>query len=1726
MTFTLQLLHASDLEGTVSAIDNVDNFAALVEFFENDSTVVDGNRTLAQNTLTLSSGDNFLSGPFFNAAGDSSVQTALRSVYNKLFGLPADVNGDGNPDSFTALTAGVGRIDISIMNVIGFDASVLGNHEFDLGTSVLNEIIAADIRNTSNSNLLGGTRWLGALFPYLSSNLNFANDPNLNADTVNSFVNGGPLFSTDVDRPNTDYITELSELNVPTANALVEPDKLAPATIIDTDKNNATTNDRIGVIGLTTPLLASISSPGATTVTGTLTNDVNLIAQALQPIINDVLNGADDIAGTADDINKVILVSHLQQFQLELALAPLLTGVDIIIAGGSDTILADDNDVLRSGDTAAFPYPVQATGADGKTTLLLSTDGTYEYLGRLVVQFDDNGVIIPGSLNTTVNGAYATTDAVTFNTIGLTDLNNDNVIDETDLRLFDANNDGISKAGLTGELTDAVTNVVSAQDAVIVGNSSVFLEGRRSEVRTQETNLGNLTADANLAYAKDVDSDVILSIKNGGGIRDIIGEVENDTTQDPPVTNFLPTQANPDSGKLETEISQLDIAGSLRFNNGLTLLTITEQQLYWLFEAAAATVAPGQTPGNFPQIAGVRFSYDATQLGLQELRTQSSTSTVVFDANGVLTTDFQNRLANGQGRIRNMALVDESGVVTEVIVKDGQFVGTASDTLRIVTLNFLAGNPSPTVPSLVDTVYPFARWEKANPSQVDRVDLLNTATPILGNNFTFAAQGSEQDALAEYLFDNFNTDNGKPSFSTPDVGAEFDQRIQNLAFAQDTVLATVGTDNLTTVVKDTIELDGGAEIVTFDPVSKKLFVSSGGDQISIVDAADPSNLTLLSTIDLADFATTGGANYSSGIGANSVVVKDGIVAVAVAPALGDTDDSDERTEAGEQGKVLFFKTDGTFIREELVGFLPDNLVFSPDGKVLVVANEGEAEGYQDGQVNPEGSVSVITFAGGVGALTDSSDLTNVNATFTAFNDQKAALEAQGAKFNAPNATLAQDAEPEYVTISADSKTAYVTLQENNAVAVVDLETGTVTDILPLGLKDFSLPYNAIDTSDQDGRFNPQTYPNLFGLYQPDTIASYTVNGVTYLVTANEGDARDYDGFEEEARANSLNLDPDAFPNPAGILDNEALGRLNVIADGDSSSLAKGDTDGDGLDDRILTFGGRSFSIWNGETGELVYDSGNAFDTIAQSLGVRDNGRDDNKGTEPEALTVGQIGNQTYAFIGLERTTTSTILVYNITNPLAPEYVKAITVDGDVSPEGLTFISAADSPNGQPLLVVANEVSNTVSVIQLNPEGLNVVTVVGTVGNGTAGDDLVAGGAGNQTLNGGAGNDTLVGGAGNDVTNGGAGTDIVEEAYNGSEDSKFILTSTQLRHTFANSTALLPDGLGLDVLVGVEQVKLTGGSGNDVMDANLFTRPLGVVFDGGAGNDTLIGSRNNDVLKGGIGDDTLTGGAGNDNIDGGAGFDTLVESGNADFTLTTGTLTKVIGSVTEFDTFIGIEAVQLTGGSSANTIDASAYTGRAILNGGSGNDTLTGGTGNDTLNGGTGNDTLNGGAGNDELIGDTGNDSLTGGAGNDTLTGGRGNDTLTGGSGSDRFVFDTNSRFSASIIGKDTITDFSVGEDTIVLDKTTFAVLSSDSGTAVSGGTPISGADFAVIDATSSTEAGLAGSNSAAIVYNSVTGNLFYNPNGATSGLSGGGVFATIATGLTEAALEPRIVVVV
>lgn len=475
-----------------------------------------------------------------------------------------------------------------------------------------------------------------------------------------------------------------------------------------------------------------------------------------------------------------------------------------------------------------------------------------------------------------------------------------------------------------------------------------------------------------------------------------------------------------------------------------------------------------------------------------------------------------------------------------------------------------------------------------------------------------------------------------------------------------------------------------AEITAYDSASKRLFVVNGAlGSVDVLDLTQPGAPTRVGTI-----AVTGAAN--------SVDVRGGIVAVAVEAPL--------RT---DNGRVNFYRaTTLQQLSTVTVGAVPDMLTFTPDGRYVVVANEGEPSSSY--VIDPEGSVSVID-------VTTISAPTVRTAGFTAYNAQAAALRASGVRIYGPNATTAQDLEPEYVAVSSDSRTAWVTLQENNAIATVDIVGATVTAVRALGFKDHSRAGNGLDVSDRDsptgtGAINIRTWPRLYGMYQPDAIAAYTVSGATYLVTANEGDAREYPpGLVEEARVSTLTLNPSVFTDAAcggPCRDNARLGRLTV-----TNQLGRNTTTGQY--DSLFVLGGRSFSIWNAATGMQLWDSGDQFEQRTTALpnalfnasntGNALDDRSDNKGPEPEGLALATFGTKTFAFIGLERI--GGVMVYDITNPMSPNfitYVSGRTGDsGDLGPEGMHFISARRSPTGQPLLVVGNEISGTTAIFQIN-----------------------------------------------------------------------------------------------------------------------------------------------------------------------------------------------------------------------------------------------------------------------------------------------------------------------------------------------------------------------------------------------------------------------------------------
>jgi len=505
---------------------------------------------------------------------------------------------------------------------------------------------------------------------------------------------------------------------------------------------------------------------------------------------------------------------------------------------------------------------------------------------------------------------------------------------------------------------------------------------------------------------------------------------------------------------------------------------------------------------------------------------------------------------------------------------------------------------------------------------------------------------------------------------------------------------------------------GGAEIPTYDPLTRRAFVvNARSATVDVLDLHNPSAPTKVASLDIvADLAPRPVG------GANSVDTRFGILAVAV--------EADPRQ---DDGYLAFYSTVTlTLLGVAPAGALPDMVTFSDDGRYVLAANEGEPDATYTN--DPEGTVTIIDLLRlGQPGFARTVGFTHFNVGGPRHDELPAKVRIYG-----PNATVAQDLEPEYITTDGDL--AWVTLQENNAIAVINIRNGRVRKIFSLGFKDHSKFKNKLDVSDDDGVINIARWP-VFGMYEPDALAVFQSGGKRYLITANEGDTRDYDGFSEEERVADLPLDPTAFPNASELQEDANLGRLTV-------TTTLGDTDLDGDFDQLYVPGGRSFSIWNATNGALVFDSGAELEQLIQNLlpdefnsnheenDSLDN-RSDNKGPEPEGVTLGKVKGKLYAFVGLERI--GGILVLDLSDPKNPEFVDYLnnrhfrdsagepiptcaefdppdsedigdcilsnSAAGDLGPEGIKFVPASDAPKGKPLLIVGNEVSGTTTVYQ-------------------------------------------------------------------------------------------------------------------------------------------------------------------------------------------------------------------------------------------------------------------------------------------------------------------------------------------------------------------------------------------------------------------------------------------
>ena len=742
MTYTLQILHASDWEAGLLATRRAANFAAIVDRLE-DST---------PNSITLSTGDGWIPSPFFIAGADPQLAATYNGVYNQFYGL-------SGANAYSRLTASAGRADVTIQNLIGVQAAVFGNHEFDAGPTEVFNIIGANLGTAAGA---ADDTWVGAQFPYLSANLNFSREAALSG-----------LVHRDGD------LATFAQTGPTSTQTGTGADKIARSTII------VENGERIAFIGATTQLEPLLTTLGNVTVDGfTGRDEIALLASQINAEVDRVL-------AANPGLNKVIVGTHLQQLANEQALAPLLRNVDVLIGGGSHTLLSDSNDRLLAGDTSGGAYPQFFTNASGQTLALVNTASEYAYVGRLTVTFDDQGNVIRNSITPQNSGAVAVDDATVAQLWGSTAAaftpgSRGYLVREV-IEGLDVNNDGVQE-------TAGVADIIRQQDGNILGRSSVYLEGRRGEVRTEETNLGDLTADANLWYAQQYDRSVLVSIKNGGGIRDSIGSFSTAGGG----TAELPPAANPEAGKAAGDISQLDVTNSLRFNNALAIVTVTASELERVLEHAVSSVAPGATPGAFPQIGGISFSFDATR--------QAQT----LDANGNVTREGQ--------RIVSAAIVDSNGFLVDTLVRDGQLVGDPNRSIRTVTLDFLTTGTS-AAPGLGGDNYPFPAYGE------NRVALSGATPTSLPNSATFAAQGTEQDALAEYL----RAFHSVTPYGQADAGPAADTRIQNLALRSDGVLARgvnlTGTDG-----NDTLRGTAFADRI-FGGAGDDVIFNSAGDDI-------------------------------------------------------------------------------------------------------------------------------------------------------------------------------------------------------------------------------------------------------------------------------------------------------------------------------------------------------------------------------------------------------------------------------------------------------------------------------------------------------------------------------------------------------------------------------------------------------------------------------------------------------------------------------------------------------------------------------------------------------------------------------------------------------------------------------------------------------------------------------------------------------------------------------
>ncbi len=540
--FRLQLLHFSDIDGNADeALENIENFSALVDGFR---------RQFPNNTLLVSSGDNYIAGELYYASKQDDMKSVL--------GVP-----------------GFARGNIALLNALGVQASALGNHELDQGTE---GFVAAVSQERQGQRVFPG-----AGFPYLGANVDF--------------------FSDKVTRP----FSSPSGQNVQDIHG-----RFTGSTFVLVD------GEKVGIVGAQSPDFPNITDTGDMIFRPAKFNAKE--ASSLDRLAAVIQHEVDALTKTG--INKIFLLAHMQELFIERELAGRLKDVDVIVAGGSGTLLADTNDSLLKGDVPFDSYPlVYETSSSSEKerglVLVVNTRGDFRYLGRLVMDFDDVGRIIPDSLDISLNGVYPARTAETFN--------------------FNP----IPKAQI-------VANALKASlqnDSEVLGQSNVFLDGRREKVRTEETNFGNLVADAYLESARNIDASVDMALVGSGGIRSSINA---------------------------GGITRRDIRNTLAFNNSLSIVTVKAKELVTILEHTISRA--GNPAGRFSQVSGLKLSFHPNKEGIGWLDTKNC-------------SNANNPVFGSVSKLQGLVVNSHKGV--DVILKNGIFQGGPERTFKLVTSSYL-----------------------------------------------------------------------------------------------------------------------------------------------------------------------------------------------------------------------------------------------------------------------------------------------------------------------------------------------------------------------------------------------------------------------------------------------------------------------------------------------------------------------------------------------------------------------------------------------------------------------------------------------------------------------------------------------------------------------------------------------------------------------------------------------------------------------------------------------------------------------------------------------------------------------------------------------------------------------------------------------------------------------------------------------------------------------------